>query len=362
MSRMSRKNGVIALFALGLGLSSTAFANTHSINENCLKISIPELQTGPEVSLTALALRPGASNLNYVIYNKELPTQSPTWEEKEISPGYGAAFGLGARYVYPLGKDISLIWTHLNTSNSTSLAAGDDEHFLGPDYQIGPDGLPIRNAHGSARFKYDVINLDAGQFIDIGTQVQMRFFAGLSNVYLREQVNATYSGTVDTPPFAGPFSTEQQVKNNFTGIGPRIGIQGDYMTDSGFGVRANGAISALIGYSYTKASYTSSAVELQDTFNQAVNYQFINDKKIRQTIPGFDTKLALLYKHRFNNCMLMTLEGGYQVAVYVNAIQQYIPASLAQPLQTGGIFVDTMSHTQSNYSVQGPYLTAALQF
>lgn len=360
---MSRKNKIITLFALGLGLSSTAFAQTNSIND-CLKISIPELQTGYELSLTALALKPGASNLNYVIYNKELPTQTPTWEEKEISPNYAAAFGLGARYVYPLGKDISLYWTHLNTTTSTSIAATDAEHFLGPDYQIGPDGLPIRNAEGSAHFKYDVINLDAGQFIDIGTQVQMRFFAGLSNAYLREQVNATYSGTVQTPPFAGPFSTQQEVTADFTGIGPRIGLQADYMTDSGFGIRANAAVSALIGYSYAKTSYTSSATELMDVYGQATNEQFINDKKIKQTVPGFDTKLALLYKHKFNNCMMLTLEGGYQAAVYVNAIQQYIPASLVpdEPIQSGGIFVETMSHTQSNYSVQGPYLTAALQF
>jgi len=358
----SRNNKMLALLALELTLSTTGFAHTNALNENCLSLSIPELQTGYELSLTALALKPSASNLNYVIYNKELPVQSPTWEEKEISPNYAAAFGLGARYVYPLGKDISLYWTHLNTTSSTSIAADNAQHFLGPDYQIGPDGLPIRNASGSAHFKYDVINLDAGQYVNIGTQVQMRFFAGLSNAYLREQVNATYSGTVLAPPFAGPFFTQQKVTANFTGIGPRIGLQGDYMTDSGLGVRANAAVSALIGYSYAKASYLSSAQELIDLYGQTTNAQFINDKKIKQTVLGFDTKLALLYKHKFNNCMLMTLEGGYQAAVYVNAIQQYIPSSLAESLTTGGIFVDTMSHTQSNYSVQGPYITAALQF
>lgn len=357
---MSWKMSVIALFALGL--SSSVFAYTHPSNDYCLKVSIPELQTGFDLSLTALALKPGASNLNYVIYNQELPTQSPSWTEKEINPEFGAAFGLGARYVFPFGKDVSLTWVHLNTKTSTSLAAANPEHFLGPDYQIGPDGLPIRNAAGSARFKYDVINLDAGQYIDIGTQVQMRFFAGLSNTYLREQVNATYTGNIPSGAFAGPFSTAQKVTANFTGIGPRLGIQTDYMTDSGFGVRANAAVSTLIGYSYAKTSYTSSAVELMTTFGQAVNYQTIIDKKINQVIPGVDAKLGLLYKHRFNNCMITTLEAGYQAAVYVNAIQQYLPASLVQPLQTGGIFVDTMSHTQSNYSVQGPYLTVALQF
>jgi len=351
------------LSALGLVLSSTmVFANTTTAHDTSLQVTNPDSRPRFEFSISALALKPGASNLNYVIYNKELPVQSPTWSEKEIRPGYGAAFELGGRYIFSRDNDISLDWTHLNSSTSTSIMAPSASFFLGPDYEIGPDGLPIRNATGNVQFKYDVINLDAGQFVDWGKHIQTRVFMGLSNAYLREQMNVTYSGETITGPHQGPFSTKQEVTANFTGIGPRFGIEANYVTDYGFGFLGEAAASALIGYTYSKTGYISSAQELKDLFGQNSNNQSITDQDVTQVIPGIDAKLGVIYKYNFNKCTLLTLEGGYQAAVYINAINQYLPASLAVPLETGGIFVATMSHTQSNYSVQGPFLKAALQF
>ncbi len=352
------------LSSLGIIFNPAVYAHTTTSNDNMFKIFIPDLRQGFEFSLTALALKPGASNLNYVIYNKGLPLQSPSWTEKEISPGFDAGFGLSAACIFPEGKDINLDWTHLNSSSSSSISAPNTNFFLGPDYEIGPAGIPIRHATGDAQFKYDVINLDAGQFIDIGRHVEMHFFAGLSNAYLREQVNATYTGNTLVGLYQGPFSTKQEVTANFTGIGPRLGVEFDYMSDVGMGILAKGAASALIGSSYAKTAYISSAQELKVKYGQNTNYQTIEDSNLYRVIPGFDAKLGVFYKRTLGNCSLLKLEGGYQAAVYINAINQYLPASLVPgtPFETGSIFVETMSHTQSNYSVQGPYLTVAVQF
>ena len=358
------KKSAPILSVLGIALSSTAvYAHVPVLNENSL-VTIPNLRPGFEFSVAALALQPGASNLNYVIYNKELPVQSPSWDEREINPGYSAAFALGAGYIFPGGKDVTLDWTHLNSSGSANVAAPSASYFLGPDYEIGPDGLQTRNASGSSQFKYDVINLSVGQFVDFGRQVQLRFFGGLSNAYLREQVNATYSGTVVAPPYAGPFSTRQEVTANFTGLGPRVGIGATYETGYyGIGFLGEAAASALVGSAYSKAAYLSSAEELKAVYGQNTNSQYIKDKSVTQIIPGFDAKLGLSYKYTFNQCTTLTVKAGYQAAVYVNAISQYIPASLVagEPFNTGGIFVATMSHTLSNYSVQGPFLEAKVE-
>jgi hypothetical protein len=118
--------------------------------------------------VTALILKPGASNLNYVIYNKALPVQSPSWTEKEISPGFGKAFALSLGYRLFEGKNLNLEWVHLNTHDSATISAPNEQYFLGPDYEIGPNSIPIRQASGNSQFKYDLINLNAGQFIDFG--------------------------------------------------------------------------------------------------------------------------------------------------------------------------------------------------
>ncbi|MHB1947853.1 MAG: Lpg1974 family pore-forming outer membrane protein [Gammaproteobacteria bacterium] len=332
-------------------------------NNHYFFVSVPNLRPGIKVSGGAVWLKPGASNLNYVIYNKELPTQSPSWAEREVRPSFSPGFELGLRYSFPhsAAKDIALNWTHLSTSDSASTAAPDASYFLGPDYEIGPLGLVIRNATGKAKFNYDVVNLDVGQYISFCDQVQLRFFGGLSAGFLREDLISTYVGT-KTGLFAGPFSTRQDSYSNFTGVGPRAGIHADFNAGYGFGFLGEAAVSALIGSLYSRTDFTSSAVELFDLYGQTINKQTINDQRVYQVIPGLDTKLGIQYKYAFNNCILLTAKAGYQAAVYTNAISQYLPGTLVagEGIETGGIFVATMSHRLSNYSVQGPFLNLSL--
>lgn len=323
-------------------------------------IAIPDMKSGFEFSIAALALKPSATNLNYAIYNKELPAQTPGWTEEELRPEYAAAFELATGYRFSQGNDLRLSWTHLNSTTTSSVTAPSADYFIGPDYEIGPNGLSIRHADGRVNFRYDVINLDAGQYVAIGQHISMRFFAGISDAFLREQTSSTYTGDIITPPFAGPFSMEQIVKSNFTGIGPRIGFETDYHFDCGLGFVGEAAGSALIGSSYSKSNFITSSAELTALYGQSVNDQIIADQTFVQVIPGFDAKLGMNYKYKFMKKIWATLELGYQGAVYINAINQYLPSSVVEPFQSGGIFVDTMSHTQSNYSVQGPYLKATI--
>lgn len=348
---------------LGSLISSTLVYAHAPIPTQASYVYIPNFEPGFQFMLAPIALKPGASNLNYIIYNNELPAQTPGWTEKEIQPGYHFAFMLGGRYFFQPGADINLDWTHLNSTSTASVATPNANFFLGPDYEIGPAGLTIRNGTGNAQFKYDVINLDAAQYVNFGHYVQVRFFGGLSTAFLREQVNATYSGNVVTGAFQGPFSTMQSVTANFTGAGPRFGVETNFITDSGFGIFGEAAASALIGESYSKTNYTSSSQELFAIYGQTLNNQYIKDQNVTQVIPGFDAKLGLSYRRRIHQQgPLLTLKGGYQTAVYVNAISQYTPGTLVTPLQTGGIFVATMNHTLSNYSVQGPFVEADLKF
>jgi hypothetical protein len=363
------------IFALSLLFSSFSAYAVAPISNNNLNVTVPYLTPGFEFNIAALWLKPGASNLNYAIYNKELPAQSPSWQEREIKPSYHGAFELGIRYLFAsTGNDLKLDWTHLDESSSASIVAPDDSYFIGPDYEIGPDATDIRAATGKASFKYDVVNLTAGQYVDFGPHVSMRLFGGLSGGSLRETVEATYTG-VREGAFAGPFSMNQKVNSKFTGIGPSVGVDVDYHfccdKNEGFGLIGEASVSGLIGSMHSKTSYVGSAVELSTVFGQATNYQTIKDQNVYQVIPGFSAKLGVDYKHKFQNDLLLTVSAGYQAAVYINAISQYIPDSLVQEvvggeevdtsLDTGGIFVATMAHTLSNYSVQGPFLNFDLR-
>jgi hypothetical protein len=152
------------------------------------------------------------------------------------------------------------------------------------------------------------------------------------------------------------------VTSNFVGIGPRFGADASYTMSNGFGFLGEAAVSALIGSLNTKTNFLSSAQQLLVQFGQTSNAQRIADQSVTQVVPGLDAKLGLSYKRAYNNKAAFTISAGYQAAVYINAINQYLPQSLVQPTTVGGIYVATMSHTQSNYSVQGPFLKAAIEF
>ncbi len=318
---------------------------------------------GVTFDVKAVWLRPGASNLNYVIYNKALPTQSPTWYEQEVDTSFTAGFTLGIGYQFRNMSDIDthLDWTRLRTNDSASIAADGANYFLGPDYEIGPAGIPIRYATGNAQFDYDVINLVAGKTVHYGDQLSLRFFGGLGGAELNEQVRANYSGT-RAGVFAGPFSMQQTVQSQFTGVGPRAGLEVNGSCSSGFGFVGQAGATALIGWMNSKTSFVGGGQELLTTFGQSINQQVITDKTVYQVIPGFDALLGINYQRAFANGAIGKLTVGYQAAVYINAISQYTPASLVDgsPLESGGIFVATMSHTLSNYSVQGPFIEANL--
>lgn len=351
---MDRKVSVIIASILGLNFNIASASN--------LAVTIPDLKPGFEFNVAALWLKPAASNLNYVIYNKGLPLQSPSWTEREVHPDYSAGFELGMRYVMECitGVDVDLTWTHLNTTDSDSVAADSTTYFLGPDYEIGPTGIPIRTASGSAQFQYNVVNLDVGQFVQFGNWMNMRFFGGLSTSMLREIVRADYRGNT-TGTYAGPFSTTQTVTADFNGIGPRAGIHTDVKIAQGFSILGEAAASAIFGSQATKTTYVSSAQQLLVVYGQTNNYQTIADERVFQVIPAFDGKIGLNYQYVFKQ-MLFSISAGYQASVFVNAISQYLPQSLVagSPLETGGIFVATMAHKLSNYSVQGPFLNFAL--
>jgi hypothetical protein len=314
-----------------------------------------------EFDVSAVFLKTGASNLNYVINNKELPTQSPTWTEQEINPDYKPGFEIGARYLFPSHNAfVALNWTNLYNNRSESIAADGVSYFLGPDYEIGPGGLVIRNSTGNAKFWYNVVNLDVGKDFKVDHNIAMRLFTGLGLGSLEEKVTATYYGN-RTSTYPGPFSMQQVVKSKFLGIGPRFGARLDYTANNGFGLWGETALSALIGSIKSRTDFTGTSQELLTLYSQAINYQYIADQHVYQVIPGLETKLAAKYMRRFSNNSKLTVSLGWQAAVYINAISQYLPQTLVsgQGIETGGIFVSTMVNKISNYSVQGPFIKFA---
>ena len=138
-----------------------------------------------------LLLKPGADNLGYATITTFLPLENPQWAVQTLNPRYQPGFSVGGRYVFPCsGKDIRVNWEHLRTSDSASVAVSDPTtQWISPFNQTGPSTseqanevgvFHLKSASGQVDFDYDMVNIDVGQTVNIGSNTQLRLFAGLS--------------------------------------------------------------------------------------------------------------------------------------------------------------------------------------
>ena len=138
-----------------------------------------------------------------------------------------------------------------------------------------------------------------------------------------------------------------------------------YNMHCGFGFLGEAGAAALFGTQASNTNYLGTSQTLINAGYPVPNPQYISDQHVFQVIPGFDAKLGVDYKHAFQNGKELTISTGYQAAVYINAISQYLPGTLvtSKGLSTGSIYVQSMNHVLSNYSIQGQFfLKLSLHF
>jgi hypothetical protein len=85
-------------------------------------------------------------------------------------------------------------------------------------------------------------------------------------------------------------------------------------------------------------------------------------------VPGFDGKLGLLYQFRNQRLSNLSLEVGYRVISYMNAISTTSPQTLVQPgtddatpeFSTGTMAIVSMTQQDRPFNLNGPYITLKL--
>lgn len=319
-----------------------------------------------EVSAGALFLRPaGATDYNVLTspFNPNVPTPilSPRWEAQEISPSTQTGFTLNLRRNFAdTNRDISLNWAHLRTNDTASTAANNNappyREMDGPFFEIGPDAGVLRNAVGRVKFNYDVVNLEAAKHIQLDSAIKARLFGGISGVWLKEELTATYTGDAH-------FMFSNTNTSKFNGGGLRVGLDGAYQVTSYFDIVGLVASSVLLGSQQPNTTFTGTS-DILIASGIPVNHQGISHKSYTQVVPALDAKLGLKFNYAYSPDCVFSLEGGYMGAVYVNAIQNYVPATYvpgSEGINTGSIFLQSLTKTTEDFSVNGPYVTASLK-
>lgn len=345
-------------------LCSTLYIST----AQAIEVTIPNLPSGYEFTASILYLKPGADNLGWAVVTDFLPVTTPTWHVQTMKPGYEFGFNLGTRYIFPnSGTDVQLNWSHLNTHDTSNVAVDPStrptRQWISPFSQTGtaPEGgevtgiASLKVANAKLSFNYDVVNLDVGKFIDFGSNMRTRFFSGLSGVRIKEKLRSTFQGL--PLPILSFDNT-----SSYTGIGPRLGFNNSYNVYSHFSLVCQLAGAVFAGnmqpaeYKFKGSSAALTAVGI------SVNNEEIGSSNVTQLVPSLDAKIGVNYNLDFSSNSSLTFELGYMGAVYINPLSSYETNTNVLALDSGSLSSSTIKHTQSNFSVGGPYFTANWRF
>lgn len=258
------------------------------------------------------------------------------------------SWGWGADVTYHLpghGRDVTLAFTQLNSSDSDSVVSPDSATVIYPTVN-GRDTTvsqinPMNAALGQVTTDYDAADLSFGQMIAVGSRVNLHPFAGVRYAYLNYNAIGQYTNTnLSTNQLTS--SAEQTLQSKFQGAGPRLGSDAEMHLGGGFSLRTTLGGSLIIGSMDISDTYNNTAYKDGVVSSDINNYHTVDNNT--RVVPEVDAKLSAMYRKNFSSDYDLGLELGWQVTEYIDGIQNN---TLDDTLAT--------SSQYTNFFMQGPY-------
>lgn len=264
-------------------------------------------------------------------------------------------WGWGADITYHFpgeGRDVTLAFTQLNTSDSNSVDKDDAglTSLSAAGVAIIGKGRGFSNgnfdaASGHVDTNYDSVDLTFGQVITAGSRITLHPFAGVRYAYIDYKATGTYSEFANSGRTGSQELSAldtQTLESTFSGAGPRLGSDAAVNLGSGFSLRGTLGVSLLVGSMDVDGDYTTANYDTGNVLTSTSSTDHGVDTNTR-VVPEADAKLAAMYHADFNNGYGMGFEVGYQVTNYFNAIQNNTIST-----------ADTSSE-YTDFFMQGPY-------
>ncbi len=344
------KKLTLGIAAVGLAASLGAYAALPT-GAAPFQINIPNLKSGFMFNLTGMYARATNSDLDYAVVADSTITNVVNANVYSVKPKYGFGFKIGVGYVFPnSGNDLQLAYTHFNKSdsNSASAAAG---QFLGPidfPFLFGPIAADeSASANGSADFKYNAFDIDVGQYVNVGTRLQMRFFGGFRYASIDDNFNSVYTFAEPANP-GNNASLGVNFSSDMVGFGPRFGVDSTYHIGNCFGVVVNISSALLVSRIKTGTQAVVNGALSPQVLNTPFTVNLRGDD-VNRIVPNLEGKLGLDYSFPFNSSVF-SVEAGYQVSHYFNAIDRVSAGS--------GLHVYRKT---TGFGIDGPYLSLNLK-
>jgi hypothetical protein len=284
---------------------------------------IREAKTVPGLgaSFEAIYMRPSRDDLDYVV-SDDKRTGNIQGSYKTVNPDYSGGARLGLSYTFDSGTAVRAQYTMLDTSDSdyTEKTSGVNDlwgTWLHANAVI--DDNDVTSAEMQYDFDLDVFDLSAHKSFDVGRDFGLGIDAGLRYAHLKQDIEINYRQDI-TPAI---FRTVDVYSNNdFTGWGPRAGMDLDWRMGKGFSLFGSLAGSLLLGD-------FDLAQKEQDRTVGAVNYTTrvdVDKTEKNRLVPVVEMRAGLGYAYQLENGMSVGAKVGYEWQNWFNMVttQRYL--------------------------------------
>lgn len=314
---LNLKKTAVAVLALS---SSAVFAGTMGPVCSAVPVTMPCESSGWEVGARALWWNIGSGN-----FTTTLSSSAGGEMTSNVGPKFGWGFQINGAMNYGTGKDVSLDWYHIQTTNTRN---------VGPVNLTGSPALAsgsqmIRNSYitsianysgsSSATPKLDDVNMIFGQHVDfsdvtsahLGWGWKWARVAGTNAVAMNGNVAYVANGTAG----ATNYNFTANSSNTFNGFGPEVSLLAEYEMFDHLGVYGRGAFSALAGFS--KSSMTYGDV-VSGTSATATSSTVV-------ITPVVEGRLGLNYDWDMTGFGVVGFDVNYDFRQYINAFRNVRP-------------------------------------
>lgn len=285
----------------------------------------------------ALYLKPGFTDELGTIgaVNFNVANASERFIDTDPSKSWG--FRLEGSYITESKKDLNVNWYHLSGKNTVTnindINAPTNYGFR----QLGTETHSIKP-------KWDAVNIELGQQIEIKFLKMLRLYGGA------QFVNIKASTSLDGyDSFVGFSSLNDyhtaKASTTYNGFGPRIGVDFIYPVINNLSVSVNFASAVLGGKSNFSRFYVDNYVSSPGfPSNSTANRTSV-------VVPELEGKLGANFNKQFS-LGLIGLDVGYMWLTYINPLlfSQWKPVGNNQTLN-----VANMVNSESNFTLNGIY-------
>ncbi len=292
--------------------SCLGFAGTMGTVCTPENVTVPCASTYWDFGVQALYLKPTFSGNQYWYNFSGYHTDGVSNYFNQKNNDWDWAFRLEGSYHFGTGSDVTINWAHLDQKYTTP----------GITYTSLVSGNTLGFAYDNTNQRWDAVNAELGQHANFGVFKDIRFHAGIQYTYLNRNDYAPLS--VFDPVNVTTVYTANRTTQQFSGAGPRVGMDLAYNVTNSFAVYGKFAGALLIGDN--KVDDISGPQQGPFSYSSTM-----------EVIPEFEGKLGLTYTHNMSQGQLIA-DAGYMVVNYFSVLE--LPGNVA---------------AASNLAFQGPY-------